>query len=278
MVDLAASYDGSTLSGPEGFFTDTDGTLFIADTGNDRVVKLGADGSFIAAFGKSGSAEDEFRGPVSVARAGTILAVVERANHRVHYLSARRLRHDSIVGSRGIGAPGRFTTPQKVVAHDGALLVLDAGNRRIQILHPDGTIGDDTVADPSVKYTPVSFAVLSEEIVLLDAVSGQLHRFAASPPYDHTAVSSLPEGLAGASIVDVAAFRADAAEYLVFVLDADNRLVIADAETLEEVTTIGRPGNAGGEFSDPVQVHSVDGALHVLERGSLRIQIISDLL
>jgi hypothetical protein len=278
VVDLSGNYDGSKLSGPEGFFMDADGALFIADTGNDRVVKLDADGSFVAAFGKSGSGEDELRGPVSVARAGTALAVVERANHRVHYLSSRRLRHDSIVGSRGIGAPGRFTTPQKVVAHQGALFVLDAGNRRIQILEPDGTIRDDTVADPSVKYTPVSFAVLGDEIVMLDAVSGQLHRFAVSPPYHHEGVSSLPDGLAGASIVDVSAVRAGGTEYLVLVLDAENRLAIVDAESLDEVTTIGGSGNAAGEFSDPVQVRNVNGVLHVLERGNLRIQVISDYL
>lgn len=277
-IRLSQSYDGSELSGPEGFFFDSDNNLFVADTGNDRIVKLSAAGRFIDAFGESGSGQREFRGPVSIAVVGEDLAVVERMNHRVHLVDPENMRHEGVVGSRGIGAPGRFTTPQKAVSKDGMLYVLDSGNRRVQVIDKEGNVQQDTVTDAEVDQIPVSFTLLSDQIVLLDAVEGIAHRFSAAAPYRYQEASRLPDELRDVSIVDVTAFRSDGTEYLAFVLDQDSKIVITDAATLTVVQSIGTAGSGTGEFNQPVQAVVIDGALHVLERGNLRIQVISDFL
>jgi hypothetical protein len=199
-------------------------------------------------------------------------------NHRLHLLDPESLDHEGIVGSRGIGAPGRFTTPQKAVATADRLLVLDSGNRRIQVVDADGSVLQETVDDPALSETPVSFAVLEDQIVVLDTVSAELHRFSLRAPYRYQGATPLPEALAGTSIVDVTGYSSAEGERLVFVLDAEARIVVTEADTLSVLKTIGSRGSGRGEFSEPVQAVVIDDVLHVLERENLRIQVISDFL
>ena len=52
-----------SLGNPQGVTVDHDGAIFIADTGNDRVVVCDAAGNYVTDFGSSGSGEGEFSLP-----------------------------------------------------------------------------------------------------------------------------------------------------------------------------------------------------------------------
>jgi len=83
---LGTSGNGATalqLSSPEGLFIDSDGALYIADTGNHRIVKVSRYGKLIGTYGSSGSGDGQFSSPSDIAVSGTSIFVVDRGNNRI---------------------------------------------------------------------------------------------------------------------------------------------------------------------------------------------------
>lgn len=278
LVSIDAEYDGLAIRTPEGITVDEFGRLKITDTGNDRIVRLVAGGDFDAAYGVSGSGEEQFRMPVSVVEHNGALYVVERANHRLHILNNETLEHERVIGSRGIRAPGLFTVPQKAISSGGMLYVLDAGNRRVQVLNEEGVFLADDITSEAIANYPTTFAVTDQTVYVLDPEEGIIHAFSRRQPFESLGVIALPEELAGQSIVDMTAFESDGNRYFAFVLDREGKIVITDGELTTVVRSIGTTGPGAGQFSDPVRVYAREGRLFVLERGNMRVQIVSDFI
>lgn len=64
--------------------TDANGNVYVADTNNNRIQKFDGDGTFIAAWGISGSGNDQFAGPTGVATdaSGNVFGA-DQSNDRV---------------------------------------------------------------------------------------------------------------------------------------------------------------------------------------------------
>ncbi len=77
------SWAGFDLKVPLGVCTDALGYVYIADTGNKRILKLDPDGKLICQWGEPGSADGQFTEPVGVAVSskGSVF-VLERENQR----------------------------------------------------------------------------------------------------------------------------------------------------------------------------------------------------
>jgi DNA-binding beta-propeller fold protein YncE len=70
---------------------DPSGTVYVADTGNNRIQKLGANGQSFLVFGRSGSGDGEFRKPTAIAvDASRHVYVVDTGNNRVQELTLKR--------------------------------------------------------------------------------------------------------------------------------------------------------------------------------------------
>jgi DNA-binding beta-propeller fold protein YncE len=77
----------SALDRPTGIAVDFQGNIFIADTGNDRVVKCDGQGRFLAETGGFGSGAGEFNRPTYMATDnGLNLYVVDAQNQRIQRL------------------------------------------------------------------------------------------------------------------------------------------------------------------------------------------------
>lgn len=77
-----------TFNKPSDVLVAPDGSIFVADGhdagGNNRVVKLAADGSFLMAWGETGEADGQFRDPHALAMdSGGRLFVGDRGNSRI---------------------------------------------------------------------------------------------------------------------------------------------------------------------------------------------------
>src|SRR5439155_1427221 len=72
---------------PSGVAVRPDGTILVADTGNNRIQLFDAKGSFLSAFGSEGSGDGQLSGPTGVAVSpdGRIL-VADTGNHRIQVL------------------------------------------------------------------------------------------------------------------------------------------------------------------------------------------------
>jgi len=83
-VVLSSPPDGPRFREPLGVSTDPFGNVFVADTGNHRVIRYEADGTFVFQFGGFGWSDGELSRPTDVcAREGFRLFVVDAGNERI---------------------------------------------------------------------------------------------------------------------------------------------------------------------------------------------------
>jgi DNA-binding beta-propeller fold protein YncE len=132
VAEFEAVANVAGMAFPSGLAVGRGGNIFVADTGNDRILKLNPDGKPLAAWGSKGSAAGKFNTPIGLAldRKGDIY-VVDSHNDRIQVLSPRGkpLLH---WGGFGTG-PGKFSLPYDLALDaKGNVYVTDSNNNRIQ--------------------------------------------------------------------------------------------------------------------------------------------------
>lgn len=128
----SAAWDG-TAKTPAGIVSDSQGTIYVADAGSDRVLLYNSKGDYLSALIIPGSK------PVAVAlneKRGRIY-VVDRRNHQVVVLD---LKGQELFRFGGQGSmKGQFNMPIDIaLSSRGDLYVLDSGNFSVQRFDPEG--------------------------------------------------------------------------------------------------------------------------------------------
>jgi DNA-binding beta-propeller fold protein YncE len=126
---------------PAAVAVDVNGTAYVADTGNNRIVKLTSAGNVLTLWGSRGTGEGRFHSPNGIAiDGGGNVYVLDGENNRVevfdgegHFLTKW--------GQRGIGY-GYFSQPSAIaLGCDGSAYVADTNNNRIErfnLIAPNG--------------------------------------------------------------------------------------------------------------------------------------------
>ena len=137
---------------PEGIAVGADGTVWVADFGNNRIQVREPDGRWRVAGGKAGggagargSGAGEFSYPNDIAVDGNgAVWVADTFNHRIQVREPDgrwRVAFGKAgggAGAEGSGA-GEFRNPTGIaVDGNGAVWVAESGNHRIQVREPDG--------------------------------------------------------------------------------------------------------------------------------------------
>ncbi len=126
------------LDAPGGIATDRNGNIYIADTGNHRMLKLNPQGRLLTAKGTYGRTQERFREPsdVAVDSRGNIY-VVDAGNHRIQKFDFSG-NFIEIWGEHG-DQPGQFSEPRYIaIDRWDNICVVDQGNRRIQMFDTHG--------------------------------------------------------------------------------------------------------------------------------------------
>ena len=132
---------------PRGIALAPDGSIYIADSGNNRIQHMSADGDFENSWGtfadlSSGAAAGgTFFEPwgVAVSPGGDFVYVADTWNHRVQKFTAqgRFIREWGVFGQGD--DPFFMWGPRDVaVDGDGNVLVMDTGNKRVKVYDADG--------------------------------------------------------------------------------------------------------------------------------------------
>jgi streptogramin lyase len=133
------------LSQAAGIAIDTRGKsaqkwMYVADSGNNRVVKLGTGGRYLGSWGGLGTSPGQFEHPQGIAVDGHgNVYVADTGNNRIEKFS----QSGGLLttwGTKGSG-PGQFDAPSGVaVGGSGNVFVADRNNKRIEKFSPSGQL------------------------------------------------------------------------------------------------------------------------------------------
>lgn len=186
---------GASFNTPSGLALGSDGNLYVADTGNNRIRKVTPQGAVftIAGDGDAGyvdgpAAQARFNGPIGVAvdARGNVF-VADTYNDRIRMISP-----DGQVST--VAGAGIFDTPCGVITTaDGTLIVADTGNDRLQKITTDGNVstfpvsinGEDVSNPVGLALTHDNYLYVTEldrSRVIQVAPDGSTHIIAGRGP------------------------------------------------------------------------------------------------
>jgi DNA-binding beta-propeller fold protein YncE len=168
--------------GPRAIAIDSQGRLYVSDTGNKRIQVFDKDGNFIAQFGRSGTGDGEFNEPVGVALDATgNIYVADTWNHRIQVFDPNY----KFVRAWSVGAWEKLDVvhlqaidhkPSLVVYGD--LLIMSSPKTHEIIAYsldgklvklPDTTLPTDAV--------PTGLAVFNKTLYVTNAIGGPVLEF-----------------------------------------------------------------------------------------------------
>ncbi|MGH2904105.1 MAG: 6-bladed beta-propeller [Solirubrobacteraceae bacterium] len=180
----AGAGNGSPGSGPgefnhpEALAVDGAGDIYVADTGNNRVVELSPSGAPLAQWGSRGNADGRLHSPTGITLdAASHVYVVDSQNNRVEVFDSSGHFLEKW-GERGIG-PGEFSQPTAIAVDcAGNVYVADTNNNRVERFTPVSPFGAGCLA-PGLWPPPLNVAPVLH--VSLPRPSGVLARRALAP-------------------------------------------------------------------------------------------------
>ncbi len=222
-----------TFCEPWGIAVGADGSVYVTDTWNARIMKFTRDGKFISTWGVYGSLEqtDAFWGPrgIAVDSQGRVY-VADTGNKRIVVFDAKG-GYITQFGSAGLD-PGQFDEPVGVaVAADGTVYVTDTWNQRIQAFVPSQ---DGMFYMPFLQWDVNAWFGQSLENKPLIAINAAGHVFVTDPEgfrileFDANGqfVRTWGDYGIGASEIGLAGGVAVDAEGRVWVADAGNQRIM----------------------------------------------------
>jgi sugar lactone lactonase YvrE len=209
---------GASLQDPTALARGKDGSLFVADTGNNRIRVIRPDGTIATLAGTADQGFSGDGGPASAAQLNEPAGVAVGPDGAIYFSDSgnnrvRVIRPDGTIATvaAGLKAPAGLA-----IAADGSLLVADSGNNRVRRVAPDGAVstvagtggggsgGDGAAATSAQLNLPVDVAAIpSGGFFVAEQGGNRIRRVDASGQIARLAGAGGPryggDGLAAAS-------------------------------------------------------------------------------
>lgn len=272
------------LQNPRGIKVDSDGFVYVADAGNQRIQKFTSDGEPVAVWSQG------FREPwdVAVGPDGDTIFVADTWNHQIQHLDM-----DGTVLNRW-GTFGEYTSPGNVgqsafygprgvaVGPAGQVYVADTGNKRIQVFDTEGQFlfvwgGGGSLS--GYLEEPVGIAIgPNDEIYVADTWNRRIQVFSFSGTYIR---EWSIEGWDASDSEEKYHLAAEEKPYLtvdtngfVYVTDPSNYRVLVFDDQGNYVLSFGKQGVDASSFLLPTGIAVAgDGTIYVTDAHSGRVLV-----
>ena len=297
-----AAYDGLPLVRPRAVASGPDGSTVIADSGNHRIVVIGADGQFVRAFGglcrlgereAGGCVDPDGEGPlelgdgqfnepwgVAVDTSGDIY-VADTWNGRIQVFDAegRFLRRWGYFNTTDgeLGDPYAMFGPRGLdVDSAGNVLVADTGNKRILRFTPEGESvsqvgGGGVILGRFEEPTSVSVDPASGAVFVADNWNRRIQKLDA----DLTPLAEWPVPGWQSREIYHKPFVAASANGDVYVTDPESYRVIVYDGSGQLKATFGDYGTEADRFGLPngIAVDEVAGTILIADADNNRVMV-----
>ncbi len=251
---------------PRGLALDSRGNLYVADSKNHRIQKLGPDGTPLLEWGRQGAGDGEFNDPcgITVAADGTVY-VADTWNHRIQKFDSNG------VFQLQMQAPGGMWGPRGIaVSPDGnSIYITDTGNKRVVRFDSQGNqvgVWGKEGSKEGEFIEPVGIAVNAQgEVIVADTGNRRLQVFDPAGTFVRAfPVSGWEEfysepylAVLGADVLVTDSYNHRAARY------AGDKVVLS----------WGKSGEDKGEFNRPIGIATDNqGGVYVADTLNHRIQ------
>ena len=188
----------SGLNDARSIYASSAGNLFIAETGNNRVLKVSAEGVRLDSLGRLGAADYQFDQPLDVDATNELKIYVSDYNNRRIQVFDRRFQYLSTVElPRRLQREYNYSPTRLSVNHLGQLFFYDEESRHIYKYDANGryeqrfdTRGEDRI------FAPSALVSTGDVLFIADSRRNLIHRMNANGAYlGFIATASRPEGL-----------------------------------------------------------------------------------
>ena len=260
---------GLSISQPQAIAIDPEGSIYIVDTANNRIVKFNNKGEYVFTLGGFGWETEQFDRPQDItAKTGLEIFVADFNNERIERYDKKLNYISSFYSEETFSTNLQFGFPSGVdVSAHGELFICDNENNRILKLNTlgepvvsfgDFNWGDGQLEHPAkVEVSPGNLIYVSDQsanqIVVFDYFGNFVSKFGKG-------VLNNPQGMIWS-------------QNKLFVADSGNdRLVVFD-QNHRLIYSWGDEGSKIGAFKNPVDVAVFDGRIYVLDSGNNRVQV-----
>jgi DNA-binding beta-propeller fold protein YncE len=279
------------FSFPRAVAVDSNGVVYVADTGNNRVQVFGPDGTFLRTWGTTckldtgegcqGDGRGQFNEPwgIAVDKAGNVY-VSDTWNHRIQKFDNQGnfVTMWGEFGSTGgeLGQPALFYGPRSVVVgQEGSLYVMDTGNKRVQVFTPGGDFvaqyGGSGIDDGHFDE-PVGLGQdAAGNWYVADTWNRRIQKFDSSFNY----VAQWPiDGWSSQSVVNKPGLAVDKERGIIYVVDPENYRVLAFNADGSFRATFGQYGNDATSFMLPTGIAvGPEGKIYVADGDGHRVMV-----
>jgi hypothetical protein len=255
---------------PQNIAIDSEGNVYITDLGNRRVQQFDNDGTFLKAWGSSGSGAGQFNSVSGIAVDENSVYVVDNQLNKI-----QKFDFDGNFvtqwGTQG-NDPGQFMYPSGItIGSNSTVLVVDTGNHRIQQFSSDGDfimMFGSSGSSNDKFISPIGITTDSEDnIYVSDPSSNQIKIFNSTGNFiqafgpNSAGISLRPHGIT----IDP--------EGNLYVADGDNDRILRLDPNGMTLTAFGSMGTEAGQFKIAKDV-AIDktGNLFVVDSNGHRIQ------
>jgi len=266
------------LAQPLGLDIDPDGNIYIADTGNNRILKCSQRGELLREAGGFGFGKEQFDRPVEVwAGNGLDVFVVDYNNQRlerydkdVNYISSYysdKLQDESL----------QFGYPAAVgLSANGEIFLADHEFNRVLRIDsfgkPKASFGDFNWGEGRLSRPAKILITSRREIFVSDSTAEAIVEF----DYYGNFVRRFGEGVlrdpAGMAEQRAKGGGQRAGDFL-FVADQGNHRIVGFSAAGEKIFAFGRRGRGPEQFLSPADVAVSGHRVFVLDTGNNRVQI-----
>jgi streptogramin lyase len=262
------SADGRFAGNPFDLATDPGGSVYVADSGNDRVQRFTPEGEFVSKWGSSGGGNGRFTEPsgIHVGPGGSVYVADYVADGRIQMFGSSGAFLTAWRGPSGAVLDFPFG-----VASDGAgnVYVTDRGNARVQRFSPTGAF-ISTFGGPGNFDQPLGVTLdRTGNVYVVDGGEENVQKFTAVG--DPIATFDFGSSLAGPTGI-----ATDPGGNL-YLTDSGNDRVLHFSPSGAVLGQFGGPGPGSGTFSNPTGVATdCRGNVYVIDAGHNAVQKFGD--